>query len=424
MHIAIVSLGSRGDVQPYVALGQGLREAGHAVRILSHDNYKALVESQGLEFWAVRGDAQAVAEGEAMRAALEKGNFVAITRETAKQAHRAAVHWAADGMAACRDVDLIVAGVGGLFLAIALGEKLNIPFLPAYLFPFTPTSAFPSVLFPPYRPQLKVVNRASHHLVQQAMWQGFRSADGLMRSSVLDLPAAPFFGPFAAERLLRAPILYGFSPVVIPKPDDWGAMVHVTGYWFLDEEPNWSPPPALEAFLQAGPPPVAIGFGSMTNRQPQETTDLVLQALARNGQRGVLLSGWGGLRGAELPASVFMLDAVPHHWLFSRVAAVVHHGGAGTTAAGLRAGIPSVLVPYFGDQSFWAARVRALGVGPAAVPRRKLTAEGLAGAIQQAVSDETMRQRAGKIGALIRAEDGVGRAAAVIGAYAAATASL
>ncbi len=416
MHIAVVSLGSRGDVQPYVALGQGLRLAGHAVRVLSHENYRALIESQGLEFWPVHGDAQAVAESEAMRAALEKGSFVAITRETAKQAKRAAVQWAADGMAACRGVDLIVAGVGGLFLALALAEKLTIPFLPAYLFPFTPTSAFPGVLLPPYRPQLKVVNLASHHLVRQAMWQGSRSADGLMRSSVLDLPAAPFFGPFAAERLRHTPVLYGFSPLVIPKPDDWGEMVHVTGYWFLDGEPNWSPPPALEAFLKEGPPPIAIGFGSMTNLQPQKTTDLVLQALAHNGQRAVLLSGWGGLRGVDLPASVFMIDAVPHDWLFARVAAVVHHGGAGTTAAGLRAGIPSVVVPFFGDQSFWAARIRALGVGPAAIPRRKLTAEGLAQAIQHVVSDESMQQRAADIGARIRAEDGVGRAAAIISA--------
>lgn len=416
MRIAIIALGTRGDVQPYVALGRGLRQAGHTVRLVTHQNYQALVEGHGLEFRPVHGDVQAVAESEAMRAALETGNFIAITRQTARQAQLAAVQWATDGLAACRGVDLIIAGVGGLFLALALAEKLDVPLLPAYLLPFTPTGAFPSVLLPAALPGLSIINRASHHLVRQTMWQGFRSADRLMRESALGLPAAPFFGPFATERLRRAPVLYGFSPTVIPGSDDWGATTHVTGYWFLDAESNWTPPPALEAFLQNGSPPVYIGFGSMTNRRPRETTDLVLQALARGGQRAVLLSGWDGLRGVDLPASVFMIDAVPHNWLFARVAAVVHHGGAGTTAAGLRAGVPSVLIPFFGDQSFWAARVRALGVGPAAIPRRKLTAEGLAQAIRQAVSDESMRRRAAEVGALIRAEDGVGRAAAVISA--------
>lgn len=417
MRIAVIALGSRGDVQPYIALSKRLRQTGHVVRVVTHENYKALTEAHGLEFWPVQGDVQAVAESEAMRAALEKGNFVGITIQTAKQARLAATQWAADGLAACRDADLIITGIGGLFLGLALAEKLDLPFLPAYLLPFTPTSAFPSVLAPAELPTIGALNRLSHHLVRQTMWQGSRSADRSIRQDVLHLPAAPFFGPFASERMKRAPVLYGFSRTIVPKPADWSPTTHVTGYWFLDTEKGWTPPGALEAFLRNGPAPIYVGFGSMTNRRPQETTDLILQALAASGQRAVLLSGWDGLHGVDLPPSVFMVDAIPHEWLFERVSAVIHHGGAGTTAAGLRAGVPSILIPFFGDQPFWGERVRALGIGPAAIPRRKLTPMALAGAIEQAVSDETMRQRAAEFGARIREEDGVGRAAEIVEAH-------
>jgi UDP:flavonoid glycosyltransferase YjiC (YdhE family) len=246
------------------------------------------------------------------------------------------------------------------------------------------------------------------------MWQGFRSADKLARRKVLGLPSAPFAGPYNSERLRGMPVLYGFSPSVIPPAADWDANTHVTGYWFLDPADDWTPPPALLTFLQAGPPPVYVGFGSMSNRDPQATAHLVVQALARTKQRGILLSGWNGLRTTDAPDSVYVLDSAPFSWLFPRVAAVVHHGGAGTTASGLRAGVPSVITPFFGDPPFWGRRVAQLGVGPEPVPFNKLTVERLARAIQTAVSDDTMRWRAADLGAKIRAEDGVARAVAVV----------
>jgi UDP:flavonoid glycosyltransferase YjiC (YdhE family) len=202
---------------------------------------------------------------------------------------------------------------------------------------------------------------------------------------------------------------------VIAPPPDWNDNIHVTGYWFLDSAEDWTAPSALTDFLESGPPPVYIGFGSMGNRKPAETTDLVLDALRRIDQRAILLSGWGGLHETDLPDSVFMIDSVPHSWLFSRVAAIVHHGGAGTTAAALRSGSPSVIVPFFGDQPFWGRRVAELGVGPSPIPRQKLTAERLARAIRQALTDNEMRQRAAQLGSRIRLEDGIARAAAVIG---------
>jgi sterol 3beta-glucosyltransferase len=214
-------------------------------------------------------------------------------------------------------------------------------------------------------------------------------------------------------------VLYGYSRHVLPPPADWGPDEHVTGYWFLDPEETWQPPADLAAFLAAGPPPVYIGFGSMGSRNPAASAQLALGALAASGQRGILASGWGGLRETDLPESVFMVRAVPHSWLFPQLAAVVHHGGAGTTAAGLRAGVPSLIVPFFGDQPFWGRRVAALGVGPDPLPRKRLSEDTLASAIRQAVGDAGMKVQAAAMAEKIRAEDGVVKAIDLVLRYAA-----
>jgi len=227
-------------------------------------------------------------------------------------------------------------------------------------------------------------------------------------------PSMPRFLPKGIAGLVQGPLLYGFSPAVLPRSAAWGDDIEITGYWFADEPEGWTPPPELVAFLESGPKPVCIGFGSMSQRDPEATTRLVLDAVARSGQRAILLSGWGRLKASERPNHVFQCDAIPHSWLYPRMAAVVHHGGAGTTAAGLRAGVPSIVVPFHGDQPFWAKRVHELGVGPAPIPRNRISVERLASAIDTAARDEAMAARASEIGARIRAEDGVGRAVAAI----------
>jgi sterol 3beta-glucosyltransferase len=333
MRIAIIALGSRGDVQPYIALGKGLKAAGHIVRLLTHENFAELISSHGLEFWPVKGNVQEFMETPKMRELLEKGNFIAISAYAAKASQGAAIDWAEGSLAACQGSDFLIAGVGGLFVGLSIAQKFQVPLLQSYIFPFTPTTAFPAILFPPVIAKLGgYVNRLSHQLFRQMMWQGSRKGDRLARQQVLGLPPAPFFGPYGS---MSYPIVYGFSPAVIPKPSDWHN-TQVTGYWYLDEAPDWQPPKALLDFLERGAPPIYIGFGSMGSRNPEQTADLILEAIARTGQRAILQSGWGGLSKTNLPDSVLVVDAVPHAWLFPLVAAVVHHGGAGTTAAGLR----------------------------------------------------------------------------------------
>ncbi len=415
MRIAVIAFGSRGDVEPYIALGQGLKKAGHTVRLVAHENFGTLIKAHGVEFWPVEGNAQDVAQSQEMRERLEKGNLLAILSQMGKEAQNGALAFARDGLAACEGMELIIAGIGGMFVGLALAEKLNVQFMQAHYFPFSPTRAYPSALFPGLPSFLKgSLNRASYQVTRQMMWQMFRSADNVVRRQVLGLPKSSLRGPYSSDRFKRNPVLYGYSPAVIPKPADWDGQMHVTGYWFLDPADEWTPPADLLEFLQAGSLPIFVGFGSMSTRNPKETTQLILQALGCTRQRAVMLSGWGGLRKEDLPDTVYMLDAIPFSWLFPRVAAVVHHGGAGTTSAGLRAGVPSIIVPFFGDQPFWGQRVAELGVGPAPILRKKLSADRLAHAIQMAVTDQAMRQRAADLGATIRAENGIARAIDVI----------
>jgi UDP:flavonoid glycosyltransferase YjiC (YdhE family) len=412
MKILIFTGGSRGDVQPYVALGQGLQAAGHTVTVLGATDFQALITGYGLDFVATSENVEAFAR----QLQTEGGNMLKLLAIQGKAAVELARRSAVVGLAAAQGAGLFIAGLGGIFTAAALAEKLSIPLVPAYLYPFAPTRAFAGILTPlPQTPLTMWANRSSHHVARQMMWQTLRTADAKARTEVLGLRPAPLNGPFDWIDRHSPLTLYGYSPAVLPRPTDWDAHSHVTGYWFLDSAATWQPPADLLAFLADGPPPIYIGFGSMSSRNPQEATDLALTALHETGQRGILYQGWGGLQGEKLPHTVHVVGSTPHAWLFARMAAIVHHGGAGTTGASLAAGVPSIVTPFFADQPFWAQRVYDLGVGPRGVPRRKLTASALAAAIYAAVSDQAMRARAAALGARMRAENGVEAAVALIG---------
>jgi sterol 3beta-glucosyltransferase len=206
-------------------------------------------------------------------------------------------------------------------------------------------------------------------------------------------------------------MLYAFSEHIVPRPPDWPEDVVVTGYWFHDSDQSWRPPPSLAEFIDRGAPPVYIGFGSMFTRRAEEITKFVLKTVGRTGQRAVISTGWGGLRPEKPPDDVHVIAGVPHDWLFPRMAAVVHHGGAGTTAAGLRAGKPSVICPFITDQFFWGRRVHDLGAGPEPVPQKKLSAERIAAAIDCAVNDDAVAEASRGLGDRIALEDGVAVAA-------------
>jgi UDP:flavonoid glycosyltransferase YjiC (YdhE family) len=249
------------------------------------------------------------------------------------------------------------------------------------------------------------------------VWQMIRPALNKWRRKMGLRPHGTLFGYYTWMRQRKVMTIYGFSPLVLSPPTDWPDGHHIAGYWFLVEPADWQPPADLLKFLEAGPPPVYVGFGSMDDQNPERISQIVVEALRLSGQRGVMVSGWGGLGAITLPETIYRLDSIPHSWLFPHMAALVHHGGAGTTAAGLRAGIPAVITPFAADQPFWAGRVARLGVGIRGANFFRLTADGLAAAITQAVNDSEMRQRAASLGDQLRAENGVAKAVEIIDDY-------
>lgn len=406
--ITILAVGSRGDVQPYCALALGLQRAGHQVRIATHSNFEAFVSHQGLDFTPIAGDFNQLLQSEEGQKLLAGQRSKLLSDELFQQQM-------ADAWASCQGTDVIIFNPLATW-GYNIAEKLAVPCFMAATMPLSPTRAFPFLNFAiaSTTPFSNIRNYASYLLMEFLFWQQQRKQVNLFRLQTLGLPPLPFLGArFRSKKphnLSPLPVLYGFSPLVVPQPPDWSDLIDVTGFWFLDQEKDYQPPKELLDFLDDGPPPVSIGFGSMTIQNPQLVTKLVIEALEDSQQRGILLSGWAGIGNVKLPNHVFVIDSVPHDWLFPRMAAVVHHGGASTTACGLWAGVPSIIVPFFADQPAWGQRLAELGVSPPPLPYKELSVKRLAVAIQRAVSDEAMSEQAIALGKRIRAEDGVARA--------------
>jgi sterol 3beta-glucosyltransferase len=414
MKITVFAAGSRGDIQPCVALSKGLQQAGYHVRMAAPEDFAGFIQQHGVGFYPLRGDVQQIMAGDTGRNFMETGGANPIKSIRAMRSMIGPIvrSMTADAHAACREADaLICLGVFSPF-GHAIAENLHIPMINVEPTPLLPTRAFPAPSWPINRNLGPVHNYLSGLAMLQVIWLWYRPFVMEFRQS-LGLSRSP-----SIHHILRStPMLSAYSPGIIPHPADWPDSVHVTGYFFLDTQDDWQPPPELQTFLEKGDPPVYIGFGSMAGRNPEQLARLVLEALDKSGQRGLLLTGWGGLRAELVSDQVFVLDSAPHSWLFPRMAAVVHHGGAGTTAEALRAGVPGVIVPFVFDQPFWGARVKSLGLGPDPIPHKSLTPDRLAHAIRTAVTDPGIKQRAQTFGQALRAEDGIGNALKALRLY-------
>jgi sterol 3beta-glucosyltransferase len=407
MQISIVAVGSRGDVQPYLALGLGLKKAGYQVQICADRLFESLVTSTGLVFTPVT----AAPVGMMQQNLSRYGGPLKLMGWLERHFKPMARQFFTDLESVTRQTDAILYSTLA-FAGYHVAEKHGIPALGVYNVPISPTHAFQSPSFPPppaWLPFKGTYNWWSFRFANQFFIYLIKPVVNECRRDVLGL--APLPASFYRRLdVTRMHIVYGFSPTLLPRPEDWGEWLQVSGHWFLDDQSGWQPPEDLVRFLDSGMPPVYVGFGSMVDEQIEHATRIVLGALRRAGQRGILLGGWGGLGTGDLPETILRLESVPHDWLFPRVAAVVHHGGAGTTATGLRYGKPSVVVPFFADQPFWGARVHQLGAGPNPIPFARLTIENLAEAIDRAVNDLTIRQNAEFLGDRLQGEDGIGKA--------------
>jgi UDP:flavonoid glycosyltransferase YjiC (YdhE family) len=402
MHILMLAFGTRGDVQPMIALAKGLEQVGHSVRVMAGENFREWLYRQGLDFVPSGIDMQALMSTPAALQWAENSrqyNQTRRMRELVEAFDRSALQSLADGVEGC---DAVMGGFVAEGFGQALAEKHGIPYIGALLQPYRPTASGAASLVPIAARRTTRLNRWFGHVADVLIWRVFHEAINELRTDYLGLPAHTAASYRAAMR--RVPVVFGFSEHVVPRPRDWDDRLQVSGYWFVDED-DWTPPAGLQAFIEAGPPPVYIGFGSMSASDPQQVFELIRTALHISGQRAVLAGGWGGVVGVS--DRIYALDSAPHDWLFPRMAGVVHHGGAGTTAAGLRAGVPSLLIPHLGDQPYWARRLHELGVSPPPIKRRLLTPERLAGGLTRLVADRRLRDNAARLGDLIRAEDGV-----------------
>jgi UDP:flavonoid glycosyltransferase YjiC (YdhE family) len=405
--VAISTLGTWGDVQPYIALALGLIEKGHDVQLAAPIQFEAMVRDRGVSFAPFPGEFLDLLDKPEAKAAIAGGKGFGAGFKLLKYVRPLGrklldAEWEA---AKAFKPDILVYHpkcVGAPHMA----EALKRPCILASPLPgFTPTSAFPSPIVP-FR-TLGPLNRLTHILSQRSPNLLFDKLIGLWRSNTLGLPARSNIN---YRSMLT---LYGYSPHVIPVPSDWNENVLVTGYWFLDSPISSKLPDPLSAFLKAGEPPIYIGFGSMPGINPRQMTEIVIEALSRCGKRGILATGGGALNGQGASDQVHVVASAPHDKLFEYVSATVHHGGAGTTGAALRAGKPTTICPFFGDQFFWGRRVTELGVGPMPLNRKSLSPDTLAEAII-AMDAPVMRQRASNLGAAIREEKGIANAVGFI----------
>ncbi|KAG7423269.1 Sterol 3-beta-glucosyltransferase UGT80A2 [Fusarium oxysporum f. sp. raphani] len=279
--------------------------------------------------------------------------------------------------------------------------------------PWSPTKAFPHPLAAMSYEDAdeRGANYLSYMLMELLTWQGLGDLINKFRTQTLHLdPVSPMWG-FQLLSRLRVPYSYLWSESLIPKPSDWPSHLNITGFSFLPLASSYTPPPDLVKFLENGPIPIYIGFGSIVVDDPQALTQLIFRAIEIAGVRAIMSKGWGGVgAGGDVPGSVYLIGNCPHDWLFQRVSVVVHHGGAGTTAAGIAAGRPTVIVPFFGDQAFWGQMVAKAGAGPTSVPFKELTAGILAESIAFALQPEVQEVAQG-MAEHIAEENGAGQAA-------------
>ncbi|MBO8191609.1 glycosyltransferase family 1 protein [Streptomyces oryzae] len=399
MRILIVTAGSRGDVAPFTGLGRRLLDAGHEVAVAAHPPFATLVQACGLDYRPLPGDPQE----------LIRSRGRAASPEEARTVMTAFLDGLADGVAeaVAGGTDLLLTAFGPSPLSQAAGGAFGIPVLGTYLAPAFPTREFPLPGAPRDDDPGADGNFAAG---QSVLWQGEAlSAEAATRlRDRLGLRAGTPSAPLGHS----GPVFHGFSPLVVPRPADWPSQVDVAGYWWPARPQGWQPPAELVDFLHAGPAPVFIGFGSMAPGEGERLSELAVAAAKRAGVRAIVQAGWAGMSGAA--DDVLAIGDLPHDWLFPRTAAVVHHAGAGTTGAGLLAGVPAVPVPVMADQPFWAARLNQLGVAPQPLPFPDLTADNLAAAITAALV-EPVRHRAADIARRMAAEDGAGAVLSLIG---------
>ncbi|KAI1939307.1 Sterol 3-beta-glucosyltransferase [Ophidiomyces ophidiicola] len=407
LKITCLTIGSRGDVQPYIALCKGLLADGHQPKIATHREFEAWVRSHGIDFAPVEGD-----PAELMRICVEHGMFTYSFLREASQKFRGWIdELLSSAWQSCQGSDVLIESPSAM-AGIHVAEALRIPYFRAFTMPWTRTKGYPHAFAVPDSKLGGTYNYMSYVMFDNLFWKAIAGQVNTWRKRELML------GDTSLSKMQpsKVPFLYNFSPSVVPPPPDYGEWVRVTGYWFLDEASDWTPPESLVSFLEKAREDnkriVYIGFGSIVVSDPAALTRTVIQAVLTADVRCVLSKGWSDRLGnpasakpeVPLPPEIHQITSAPHDWLFTQVDAVAHHGGAGTTGASLRAGVPTIIKPFFGDQFFFGTRVEDLGVG---ICLRKLNVTNFSKALWDATNSDRMIVKAKLLGEKIRKENGV-----------------
>ncbi|KAF1739492.1 Sterol 3-beta-glucosyltransferase UGT80A2 [Beauveria bassiana] len=346
LNIVIQVVGSRGDVQPFVALGTELQRHGHRVRLATHNIFDKFVRDAGLEFYPVGGNPAELMAYMVKNPSLIPSMGSLVAGEVQKKRHM--VEEMLDGFwdSCLQDdpvtgkpfvADAIIANPPS-FAHVHCAQALGIPVHLMFTMPWSNTRSFPHPLanLKNVNGDVGIANYLSYDVVEWMTWQG-----------LIDLEdVAMFDGPMLTKSL-NIPFTYCWSPALVPKPDDWPSHIDVCGFFFRDA-PKFAPPADLVQFIESGPAPIYIGFGSIVLDDPDKVLRTILDAVRATGVRAIISKGWSDMPGSDSPDIYWIADC-PHEWLFQHVCAVVHHGGAGTTACGLRNGKPTIIVPFFGE---------------------------------------------------------------------------
>lgn len=407
--ITLLTSGTRGDVIPYIALGEGLQDAGYNVRIATPIGFANIIAQSKLTFSPFEGNPSdlLVEQGDQTPLTLGK-NFIRSIQSTnnfIKQARPLYRKMLQTAFEACKDSDLIIHGLPTLW-GSHIAEGLKIPVVRALLQPLAPTNEFASALLP-FRFSLRFINWFSHVIVTQLTYLSWRSEINHARQNLFQLGSAPLLDSSLRGYSEQPLTLNGFSEQIVPRPKDWNDKQVITGYWRKEVTSKQVNKLAeIQKFIESAKNPIAIGFGSPSTKGIFQTTNILEKVLNQTNSQAILTipQKWHKEIKSE---NIFPIEYVPHDWLYKHVKVAIHHGGAGTTSASLHAGIPAITLPLAIDQFFWSERIYKIGVGPKPIPQRKLTAEKLAHAIERALTDETMKARAKTISETLSWENGI-----------------
>lgn len=417
MNVVLMSFGSRGDIQPFLALAVALRERGHSVTLAAPSDFEGLVGAYHIPYLRIPinfGDILQKDSSKRVTRGITPAALLALWREVIPEFKRALYIATREVAEAAHNADVLIAHGFLIPSAYAIHQHLKIPLILGIAAPVVSTQTFPSPMFPSIPFGQRFYNPLSFQLLVRLVLSFMIEPMNAYRREV----GLPMLSTGKVIQLLfggQVPIIMHYSPHLLPAPADWAANVHVVGAWTLSAQPDWAPPDALTAFLAQGEPPIFFGFGSMTVRNPRQIVQTISEGLRMANLRGVLQAGWAGLTHED--EHLITIGDVPHDWLFPRMSAIVHHGGSGTTHSALLAGKPALVIPFMADQPFWGRRVADIGVGVPPITLPQLTPARLATALQSLTQDNLMRQRASELGALLRAENGLSAACELVERY-------